>query len=141
MPIRNYSSSVKPADSIGKIQRLVAEHGARNVSMDYENGKPVALDFKMFVEDVLVTFRLDIDAQAMLRAMRADKKVPRHCCTLEQAEITAWKNKYEWLHLQLAEIESNQARLEQLLLGYAVMDDGATLFESLKNKHQLLLEE
>ncbi|HSH25908.1 MAG TPA: hypothetical protein VLA13_10285 [Massilibacterium sp.] len=140
MPIKNYSSSVKPTDSLGKIQGLLAEHGSSQISMDYENGKPVAMTFRMWINDVLVPFRLTVDVDGMLRAMKKDKKVPNSACTYEQAERTAWKNKYEWLHLQMAEIEAEQARIEQLLLGYAVTPQGDTLFEAMQSNQKLLGE-
>lgn len=140
MPIRNYSSGVKPTESIGKIQGLLAEHGANRVSIDYEGNRPQALTFVMWVGEVEVPFRLTIDIDGMLRAMRADKKVPRASCTPQQAERTAWKNKYEWIHLQMAEIEAGQARIEQLLLGYALTPQGDTLFEAMKNSGKLLTD-
>ena len=131
---------MKPTDSLGKIQGLLAEHGASQISMDYENGKPIALTFKMLVGEVLVPFRLTVDIGGMLRAMKRDKKVPKSACNHEQAERTAWKNKYEWLHLQMGEIESEQARIEQLLLGYAVTPQGDTLFEAMQSNQKLLAE-
>jgi len=138
MPIKNYSSSVKPSDSLGKIQGLLAEHGAHQVSMDYLGGKPIALTFRMWVNDVQVRFRLTVDVDGMLRAMKKDKKVPNSNCNYEQAERTAWKNKFEWIHLQMAEIEAEQAKIEQLLLGYAVTPKGETLFEAIQGNHKLL---
>lgn len=141
MPIKNYSSTVKPADSLGKIQALLAEHNASQVSMDYHNGKPVALTFWMKVGSNHVPFRITVDVEGMLYAMKRDKKVPKSSCTKEQAERTAWKNKYEWLHLQMAEIEAGQARIEQLLLGYAVTPSGDTLFEAMASNQLLLTED
>lgn len=140
MPIKNYTSTLSPAESIGKIQQILAEHGASNISIDYEGAKPVALTFRMMINEVVVPFRLTADARGMLEAMKKDKNVPKSKCSIEQAERTAWKNKYEWIHIQLAEIESNQARMEQLLLGYAVTPSGETLFEAAK-KNQMLLTE
>jgi hypothetical protein len=142
MPIKNYTSTVKPADSLGKIQGLLAEHGASKISMDYdpETRKPIALEFVMQVKNVIVPFRLTVDVDGMLRAMKRDKKVPKRDCNYEQAERTAWKNKYEWLHIQMAEIEAGQARIEQLLLGYAVTPQGDTLFEAINNNQMLLTE-
>lgn len=142
MPIKNYSSIVKPAESLGNIQSLLAEHGAKRIQMEYgDRGKPEALSFSMYVGGQELFFRLTVDVQGMLQAMKKDKKVSSRYCTEEQAERTAWKNKHEWLHIQLSEIESNQARMEQLLLGYAVTNDGQTVFERLQNDQKLLTGE
>lgn len=138
MPIRNYSSKSKPTETIGKIQGLLAEHGASRVGIDYNGRQPEALIFSMSVQGTQVSFRLTVDVQGMLAAMKSNPRVPNSACNDEQAERTAWKNKYEWLHLQMAEIESGQARIEQLLLGYAVTPDGQTLFDAIKNSQMLL---
>ncbi len=141
MPIKNYSSKKSPAESIGNIQKLLAEHGARNISIDYSpNAEPEALEFTMQVGADIIPFRLTVDSKGMLQAMKEDSKVPKSNCNIEQAKRTAWKNKYEWLHIQLAEIASNQARIEQLLLGYAVTENGQTAFERLKEGSKLLTQ-
>lgn len=140
MPIKNYTSKKSPAESIGNIQQVLAEHGAQNISIDYDGGEPQALEFTMQIGVNVVPFRLTVDPQGMLPAMKEDKNVPKSKCTIEQAKRTAWKNKLEWLQIQLAEIQSNQARMEQLLLGYAVTPSGQTLFEAAKSNQMLLTE-
>lgn len=141
MAIKNFSSKVKPSSSMGQIQQVLSEHGAKKVSIDYDNRKPIAVSFIMSVDGVDVNFRLQVDVIGLLQAMKKDKGIRRGYCNEAQAERTAWKNKLEWLQLQMAEIETNQARIEQLLLGYAVTKRGTTLFDELKNHQQLLLNE
>lgn len=140
MPIKNYTSTVKASDSLGNIQSLLAEHGAQKIQMEYEAGKPVAITFSMLVGGNEIFFRLTVDVEGMLQAMKNDKKIPSHKCNKEQAERTAWKNKHEWLHIQLSEIEANQAKLEQLLLGYAVTNNGQTAYERLVSGEKLLTD-
>lgn len=141
MAIKNYTSVVPPSRSISKMQELLGENGAKQVSVEYGgDGKPSALCFKMHVGQLLMSFRLTVDVAALLAAMRSDPKVPSGSCTTKQAERTAWKNRYEWLALQMAEIRSGQARLEQLLLGYAEVNEGETLFEAMLNNEQLITD-
>lgn len=140
MPIKNYSSGISPAQTLGKIQQILAEHGATSIQMEYDNHKPVALTFSMWVGDQELFFRLQVDVSGMLQAMKNDPKVPKSSCSKEQAERTAWKNKYEWLHIQLSEIEANQAKMEQLLLGYAVTNNGQTAYERLVSGDKLLTD-
>lgn len=140
MAIKNYTSKVKPASSLGKIQELLAQNQASRIQMEYEAAKPVALSFSMFVGGNELFFKLAVDVEGMLQAMKNDDKVPKNKCTKEQAERTAWKNKYEWLHIQLSEIEANQAKMEQLLLGYAVTNNGQTAFERLSSGEKLLTD-
>lgn len=138
MAIKNYSSKIQPAESLGNIQALLAENGARKVQMEYEGGKPLALSFSMVVGGNELFFRLTVNIAGMLQAMKNDPKVPKNKCTKEQAERTAWKNKYEWIHIQLSEIEAGQAKMEQLLLGYVVTDNNQTAYERLAAGEKLL---
>ena len=38
MPIKNYTTKVPAAQTVGEIQELLASHGARKVMMDYGDG-------------------------------------------------------------------------------------------------------
>ena len=138
MALRNYTSSISPARSAAKIQKLLAENGANRVSVDYEGADIVAITFMIEIGGRWMHFRLEPDIEGILRAMQEDEGVPRRKCTPEQAARTAWKNELEWLDVQFAKIAANQARLEQLLLGYGVTDTGETVYERLSSGENLL---
>ena len=132
MGLRNYSSSVAASKSIGAIMKLLAKNGARRIATDYGgDGEPEAITFTMVVGGGPVSYRLAPDEAGMLRAMEQDSGVPASKCKPEQARRTAWKNELDWLDAQLAKVAANQARLEQLLLGYAVTDTGETFYQRL----------
>ena len=138
MTIRNYTSTMSPAKIAGKMQEMLAGAGAEAVSLDYEDGDPVAITFRMAVHGRPMHFRLEPDPRAVLAAMKDDNDVPGNKCNEKQASRTAWKNKHDWLSVQLAEVAAGQARIEQLLLGYAVTNDGQTLYERLRDGRGLL---
>jgi len=139
MAIKNYTSVVKPTDSLGKIQAILAEYGASRIQIEYtDQRKPKSVTFAMWIGGNEIAFQLSVDVAGLLQAMKEDSKVPSAHCNSEQAERTAWKNKLEWLQIQLAEIQANQARMEQLLLGYAVTRNGQTAYERLQQGENLL---
>ncbi|MDZ7658059.1 hypothetical protein [Fodinibius sp.] len=138
--IKNKSSKDSPAKTLGNIQEVLAEHGAQKIQMEYENRKPVALSFSMWVGGQELFFRLTVDVDGMLQAMKDDPNTQGTYCNREQAERTAWKNRLDWLQTTLAQIKSNQARMEELLLGFAITDDGQTVYERLKSGNKLLTE-
>lgn len=140
MPIKNYTTTIDPKKSIGKIQEVLNENGADSVHISYKDQKPDKVDFVIKVDNTMVRFRLSVDVSALLMAMKNDKKIPRSLCNTVQAEKVAWKNKYEWLQIQMAEIQSGQARLDQLLLGWAVTNNGTTLYDEFRNSNFLLEE-
>lgn len=138
MPIRNYTSKIPASQTAGMMQDLLGRHGARRVTLDYEAGSIAAISFVMMVASAPVWFRIAPDPAAMLRAMKRDPDVPSAKCKPQQAERTAWKNKHDWLDAQLAEVAAGQARLEELLLGYVITNDGRTVFERVEESGFLL---
>lgn len=138
--IKNKSSKDSPAKTLGNIQEVLAEHGASSIRMDYEGGNPVAISFSMMVGPQDLSFRLTVNVDGMLKAMKEDPNTQGKYCNREQAERTAWKNRLEWLQTSLAQIKANQASMQELLLGFAVTDDGQTVYERLQTSHKLLTE-
>lgn len=144
--IKNAYSSVSAADTMGQIQSLLSKHGAHEIRTHYDNGEPVAIAFAMMLNDNdapgkigrEVFFKLEVNVEGLLRAMKQDKNTPNSRANREQAKRTAWKNKLEWLQIQLAEIATGQATAPQLLLGYAVTGNGQPLYERLKQQPKLL---
>lgn len=138
--IRNKSSKLSTSESMGKIQQLLAESGATSVRIDYNNqSKPVSVSFLIMINHKPLEFRLSTNVNGLLEAMKRDKKVAKSLCNIEQAERTAWKNKLEWLELQMAEIKTGQANITELLLGYAVTSNGETAFKRITSGDTKLL--
>jgi len=139
MPIRNYTSTKDPSWSAQKMLQVLSEHGARRISMDYgPDGELQALTFMMTFGAGPLHFRIEPDPDGMLQAMEEDDGVPNSKCTEEQARRTAWRNKHDWLDAQLAEVAANQADMKELLLGFAVTDDGRTVYDRLQEEGHLL---
>lgn len=139
--IKNYTSKTSPLDSIGQMQTILAEHGASKIMIDYDqNRKPCALSFIMMINESPVPFRLTVNVEGLQKAIRQDSRTPNTAAKKEQAERTAWKNKLEWLRLQLVEIQTHQAEMTELLLGYVVTDNGQTAHERMKSNTNFLLE-
>lgn len=139
--IKNYTSKQPASKSAAQLQNLLAEHGARRVALDYHEGEVCAVEFLMEVGGRVHAFRLAVDVGGMAAALREGGHVPKGWSADKiraQAERTAWKNKLDWMGAQLAEIAANQARMEQLLLGYVVTDDGRTAWERIEQGGNLL---
>jgi hypothetical protein len=139
MALRNYSSTVNPTKTAGEIQQLLASYGARRVALDYdEDGQCEAITFMADVGGQDLYFRLEPDPSGTLQALKNDSDVPKSYVTWEQARRTAWRNEKDWVDAQLAKVEAQNARLEQLFLGYGVTDTGETVYERLQRSDKLL---
>ena len=130
MAIKNYSSKQRPNVTVGEIQALLADHGADKVMISYENKEPSAIAFQIEINGRMVPFRLSINAQGMLSVLKRGRGVARQYQTIEQAKRTAWKCVYDWVAAQVAMLEAAQSDAAQLFLGYAILPDGKTVYES-----------
>ncbi len=137
MPIKNYTTRVPAAQTVGEIQGILACHGARKVMMDYgDDGKVECVTFALDVGGILQGFRLEARPKGVLAVMAKD----RVKCDQEQAERIAWRNLKDWITAQLALVETEQATMDELFLPMRMDRSGQTLYELMQNGGLLLPE-
>ena len=139
MAILNYTTTIDPFKTIGEIQAIIVKHGASNISIDFVDGLPAALTFLVQLDGEFVNFRLPSNYQGVFKAICKDPDVPKRFKTQEQARKVAWRILKDWVEAQLAIVQAGLAALPEVFLPYAVMDNGATLYESFKQSGAKLL--
>ena len=127
--ILNYTTTIDPMRTAGEISGLLAAKGARSVNIDYNKGEPAALSFSIEAFNKLFAFRLPCNVEGYEKAMNRNGQIPRQYKTTEQAKRTAWRNLKEWVEVQLAFIEAQQAEMTEIFLPYIITDSGQTLFQ------------
>lgn len=127
MPIKNYTTKVSAAQTVGEIQELLAAHGARKVMMDNtENGKVEAVTFGLMLNGTLAGFRIEARPAGVTAVMKKDGVK----CDAAQAERIAWRNVKDWIAAQIALVETEQATMEQVFLPY-LLDREKTLYQKM----------
>jgi hypothetical protein len=58
MPILNYTTKVPAAKTVAEIQSVLGSKGATHVSIDYRDGKPMAVEFGLKLQQSILHFRL-----------------------------------------------------------------------------------
>lgn len=131
MPILNYTTEVAPLKTAGEIQGILASKGARQISVDYdEGGLPVAVEFMIFLHEQPVYFRLPCNVAGVLGAMtRYGSKVPPRFQNEEQARRVAWRIVKDWVEAQMALVEASQAQMAEVFLPYVIDEGRQTLFQ------------
>ena len=125
--LKNYRSESK--NTFDKIQKILASHKARQVFFDYEdNGRVKTLGFSLEIKGKFVGFRLPARVE----------KVELLISNKDQAYRTAWANIRDWLDAQMALIDTEQVKMEEVFLPYAIGRDGKTFFEMVENNNFLL---
>jgi len=131
MPLANYTTKVPVSDSIAEVQKLLADFGAASVSMHYEGGKVVGIDFGIKLDGHPLQFRLPVNVAAAQRALTA-AKVKSYHKTPTHAEMVAWRILKDWVRIQLTLVEMRQAELAQVFLPYAVDGNGETVYQGFR---------
>lgn len=139
MPIKNYSTSIDPIDTIAEIEKILVKHGCNGISKEYQNGIPVSVYFTFEINNLPVNFKLDAKQRETLKLLKEDKKVPKHMVNEEQALRVSWRIIKDWIDSQLAYIETGQVSFEELFLPKAVDNTGKTFYERLLEEGDIKL--
>lgn len=142
MPLLNYTTSVEAAKTVGEIQGILAGHGAKSILIDYgEDGTIEALAFQVLTPHGYVGIRLPIDPAAVLKVLTQQnrlRKVPKRYLNHAQAVRVAWRIVKDWVAAQMAILETEMVKMEQIFLPYVITKSGQTLYEVMADKHFLL---
>ncbi len=142
--IKNYTSD-KPIDRIfAELQQTLAAHGAKQIAYDYgDDGKVHGVSFVIKVGDRLIPVKLParVDkAQAVLKqqweaGLISHKRGAEKTYGYEQAYRVAWRNILDWVQAQMALLDIDMAKLEEIFLPFMVTHTGKTFFEAVAQRN------
>jgi hypothetical protein len=142
--IKNYTTDIPVDRTIAEIQKLLAENGARGISLELQNGHIKDIYFKILLKNKELPFRLPAKAERVYQALWGEKEEWEHKRYGEgwkaQAERIAWRICKTWLEAQITLINLEQAKIEEVFLPYLVMPNNKTLFETMERSQFLLPE-
>jgi hypothetical protein len=130
-----YTTKIEPGKTINEIQEVLVSHGAKAVMTNYgDEGKIESLSFQILVDGQARAIRLPCDPVPVFRVLQrqvAEGKIPRAFAEEHQALRVAWRIVLYWVTAQMAILETQMVKLEQIFLPYMVMRSGKTLFEDM----------
>lgn len=125
----NYSSTVASSKTAAEMSQMLSKHGASRVTVMFEDGQHVGLEFTLPTPHGAREFALPIDVAAVLRLLEKQSRggtIRKGYSNIEQAERTAWRVAKDWLAAQLAIIEAQMATLDEVMLPYLIVEPGLT---------------
>jgi hypothetical protein len=137
------STNIAAAQTVGQIQSLLGAKGASSILMDYEDGEVSALSFKYNVNGVDLPFRLPSRWRELHKTMLAQMAHPRESRMSEyesQAKRVAWRQILRWIEAQLALVETNMVKVEEVFFPYIQDKSGKTIFEKIESNNFMALE-
>ena len=130
-----YTTSIEPQNTINEIQETLIKHGAKSIITNYtDDGKIESLSFAIEVDGQPRGIRLPADPIPVFKVLQRqyqEGKVPTPLVNEHQALRVAWRIIFYWIKAQMAILETQMVKMEQIFLPYMIMRDGKTLFESM----------
>ncbi|MCK5235901.1 MAG: hypothetical protein KAR06_02860 [Deltaproteobacteria bacterium] len=138
MPILNYTTTISAQKTVGEIMGILVGHGAKSVLMDYDDDKHIkSLSFKISTPHGEIGIRLPVNPDAVLRVLE-EQKVPGRYLNKTHAIKVAWRIVKTWVSAQMAILETEMVRMEQIFLPYILDDSGKTLYHVMVERNFLI---
>ena len=143
--IKNYSSNIPINRIFERIQKTLSSHGARQIIFDYGNdGKIYGLSFVVPIKTGMLPVKLPskVDKAAAILKNQYHQGLIRDRKVLEpeQAYRVAWRNLYDWVDAQMALLDIDMVKMEEVFFPYVVNNKGETMFEMFESNPNRLLQ-
>lgn len=129
----NFSTTVVASKSVSQIQDALVKAGAQSVLLEYEQQCLSGVCFKFWTPNGFVHYRIPANVESVLLALKADKRTPKSKHTRHATNV-AWRVWKDWVDVQLALIESKQVTLQQVCFPFALIANGETVWDVMKDK-------
>ena len=130
------TTKINPDQTVGEIQGILGRYGASGIQIKYNAGEIVAVAFSVDINDRHVPFMLPCRWEAVhsviVNRMRKVRKSREEEYIL-QAKRVAWRQILRWVEAQLALVETEMVRIEEVFMPYLVVGKGQTLYQKLQN--------
>lgn len=141
MAILNYTTTVDAMKTAYEIECILIKHKVRSIVKTFEGETITGLSFLIDTGDRQVPVRLPVKTGECYLILKKEKAAGTHTnikATREQAERVAWRILKDWVEAQMALLDINMVKLEEIFLPYIEIDSGRTIFEALEEKRFFL---
>lgn len=141
-PLLNYTTKIPYEKTMTQVEALLRMHGATGIYEKVDaQGYVSALAFTLRTADGDLPIRLPVDVDSTYKVLKrqyANREIERRFADKDHARRVAWRIIKDWLEAQIWLVETEMARMEEILLPYMMVDEDRTLYEAMKEKHFLL---
>lgn len=140
MGLFKYTTNIAAEQSLGEITGMLAKAGAHRVVTDYEGGRISALEFTIELDGEPLSYRLTANVEGARRAMVEElRRQKKAISDTDHARNVAWRIMREWVAVQTALVECEQASLAQIFFPYAIAGSKQTAFEAFRDQRNLAI--
>lgn len=129
MALLNYTTTIDASRTVAEIQNILVRHGARQLFINYsQNGEVEALSFIVLTPQGNVAIKLPVNPDAVLIVLK--RQHARGYFDRPRAVKIAWRIVKDWVEAQMALLETEMVKLEQIFLPYVMVNEKQTLFQA-----------
>lgn len=135
------TTKIDATKTVAQIQELLGKYGCSGVMTLYENSEVKAVCFQIMFLNRNVAFKLPCRWEAIYknfvdrRASGKDRPVHKETDDITQAKKVAWRQILRWVEAQLALVETDMVKIQEVFLPYVQVDGGGTtLYQQLEDK-------
>lgn len=134
------TTRIAPERTVSEIQQILSRYGANAILLEYDAMQISAVSFKCTVEQQDIPFRLPCRWQSMEGVLRKSGKRPRSDDTFETwARRVAWRQILRWVEAQMALVDTEMVKIQEVFFPYIQAKNGKTLYELQEAKGLLAL--
>lgn len=142
MAILNYTTTIDAFKTVSEIEYILMKHKAKSIMKNYDGESITGLSFLIDTGLQQVPVRLPVKTNECLEILKKEKREnprSRIIATREQAERVAWRILKDWVEAQMALLDIEMVRFEEIFLPYIETANGQTVYQRLE-QNQFLLE-
>lgn len=142
MPILNYTTTIDSYKTVAEIEQILVKHGVSSIMKEYEESYISGLSFLIHTDNGQIPVKLPVRTDQCLEIMKREKKANTKSnikATKEQAERVAWRILKDWIEAQMALLDIQMVKFEEIFLPYIQINKDETIYQRLE-KEQFLLE-
>lgn len=141
MAILNYTTTVDAFKTVSEIEYVLMKHKAKSIMKNYDGESITGLSFLIDTGVQQIPVRLPVKVDECLEVLKREKSNGTRSikATRDQAERVAWRILKDWVEAQMALLDIEMVRFEEIFLPYIETNNGQTIYERLEEK-QFLLE-
>lgn len=135
------TTKIEATKTVAQIQELLGIYGCSGVMTLYENNEVKAVCFQIMFLDKNIAFKLPCRWEAIYknfadrRASGKDRPAHKEQEDAQQAKRVAWRQILRWVEAQLALVETDMVKIQEVFLPYTQVDiKGTTLYQEIESK-------
>ena len=140
MAILNYTTTVDAYKTVAEIEQILVKHKALSIMKNYDGEMITAVSFVVDTGYNQIPIKLPAKVNECLKVLENEKKkgTKNVKATKEQAERVAWRILKDWVEAQMALLDIQMVKFEEVFMPYIVDQTGRTLFEKLEEQQFLI---